>query len=80
MQNPTSFSILNKIFVYNIAKMIGEEVSFFTSRGDSDTLHLTTNHRKMPDVSRQRKGAPKRGSNSIARQEVLRPLDPTKKG
>ena len=46
--------ILNKIFVYNISKMIGGSIPIFTSRGDSDTLRLTTNHRKIPNASERR--------------------------
>ena len=79
MQERTSSTILNKIFVYNIAKMIGDEVSFFTSRGDSDTLRLTTNHRKIPNASERRLDISGRSSNSIWRQDPLRPLDPLKK-
>jgi len=79
MQNRIPPPILNKIFVYNISKMIGGGVPFFTSRGDSDTLRLTTNHRKIPNASERRLVISGRSSNSIWRQDPLRPLDPLKK-
>ena len=79
MQNSTHLSILSLVIVYVIAKMIGEEVLFFTSRGDSDSSFLTTNHRKIPNASSLRLDISGRSSNSISRQEVLRPLDPLKK-